>query len=238
MASERKTRRLRVRCLWHTVRRAFRDRTPSRRLRARRRSPVGALAHQAARIFLDADAGRTLRGFLDFDAARARFCAGAFSLRCPRRSARTCSTPISRSKRSRIPRPALPPSKAAARAPRSSPTDRLACCQAAVAAAKIDRFRMRSGRWMRSGATSRSASLCDGDRDAACDGRRDRLRVLEPLGCDGRRRIRLFGYLGEPRQHAGGVSGCSSHARPSAASRLCRHSRFNPLLRSLREASR
>ena len=45
--------------------------------RARRRPHVGNLAHQAARIHLDADAGRPLRGFLDADRAGARFFAGA-----------------------------------------------------------------------------------------------------------------------------------------------------------------
>ena len=68
-----------LRRLWHAVRRACRDRAPSRSLRARCRPGVGDLAHQAARIHMDADACRAIRGFLDADRARARFRAGALS---------------------------------------------------------------------------------------------------------------------------------------------------------------
>ena len=50
------------------------------RRRPRRRPAVRTLAHQAARIYLDADARRPLRRFLDADGARARLRARALSV--------------------------------------------------------------------------------------------------------------------------------------------------------------
>ena len=58
------------------------------RSRAGRRPHVGNLAHQAARIHLDADARRALHGFLDADRARAGFRAGARAVGDRRRSSR------------------------------------------------------------------------------------------------------------------------------------------------------
>ena len=68
---------LRFRRLWHAVRRPCRDRPLPQGRRPRRRPHVGDLAHQAARIHLDADPQRPLRGFLDAHRAGARFRAGA-----------------------------------------------------------------------------------------------------------------------------------------------------------------
>ena len=87
----------------------------------------------------------------------------------------------------------------------------------AVGAAGIgDRCSTRCSRSTRSASTSRAGGLRAGDRRVQRRAGRRRVRLVEPLGRDGRDCVRLPLRVGQPRRHAGRVSRSSRRSRSCA----------------------
>ena len=199
---------LRVRRLRHAVRRPCRDRPPPRGGRPRRRPLLRTLARQAARIHLDPHARRPLRRLLDADrSARSTTASRAFpsvdralrgdaarrlpeARRLPGRARRCCAS-----------------SRRAASSTAILSNGSPAMLDAAVEAAGHRRpISTPCFRSTRSGCSSRGPrSMRWSPQAFALQARRGGVRVVEPLGRDGRRRVRLPHRLGQPRQDAGRI---------------------------------
>ena len=181
---------------------------PSRRGRTRCRPLLRDLAHQAARIHLDADARRPLRRFLDADRARARLRVRARAVGRPGAAPALLDAYLTLDAFADA-RAVLRESLKARRRtpPPSCRTARRTMLAAAVEAAgiggdldavlSVDTIRIYKPR------PEVYALVTERFRLSA---RRRRLRLVEPLGRDGRGGVRLPHRLGQSRRDAGRIS--------------------------------
>ncbi len=192
--------RLRLRRLRQALRCSRRDRASPRCRRARGGPLLRHLALKATRIRLDAVGRRALRRFLDADRARTRSCVRAGSIRrqiaapCPARRLLQARCFPGRTRRAR-----------GAEGERREDRDpferqsthagwRCRCCG--------DRRSARRGSLGRGDPHLQAAAgrLCDGDGAIQRRARGYRVRLLEPLGRDGRDCVRLPLRVGQPRR--------------------------------------
>ena len=203
---------LRLRRLWHAVRRPCGDCPPSRGGRPGRRPVLGDLAHQAARICLDALGGGALPGLLDADRARARPCVRARALG-RQGAARDAARRLFQARR--IPRRARGTDRPEGQGPEDrDPVERQPDDAVRRRRGREDRRRSRRGALGRRDPHLQAApgGLCAGHRGVRRDAGRGGVRVVEPLGRDGRGVVRIQVRVGQSRRHAGGVSGVRAGA--------------------------
>ena len=192
----------------------------ARRRRARRRPHVGNLAQQAARIYLDADAGRPL--YADFWTLTER--ALDFHWRacrpCPRRSNRNCSTPISSS--TPFPTRARPCARSKPAGKDRHSVQRLA--EYAERRGRRRRHRRRSRCRAVGGRAedvqAAAGGLRPGHRSLQMRAERRDLRLVQPLGRDGGNFRRLPRAVGQPRQDAGRISRFPAEAGAERSRRI------------------